>query len=298
VRVTFFRFAERKSPKKGRPCSLRPHSPVGRAGQPAVLVRGARCGTRCALRATLKQPQRVSQRRRVSFGTRPPPALRSSAHPEGLGEPTSTRAIAALGPRTRRRFAPRPRGRVQRWPVWLFGWWAVQPLLAAPAAGRLRGGMRVGARMLRALTRRSCLNGAPQARSEFCGAPRNRPDAGLPLRNAKGSQTGGRLLFGDFLLANQEKVTAPPGAHPGSRPQHRHAASISQRANPGFDKLSPRNLKSPNPMRSRRHHTQRQAPRLTCAARNPPPAPPACAHPPAAGLHRCRTTASGWTAPC
>jgi len=26
----------------------------------------------------------------------------------------------------------------------------------------------------------------------------------------------GRLLFGDFLLATQEKVTAPPGAHPAS----------------------------------------------------------------------------------
>ena len=94
--------------------------------------------------------------------------------------------------------------------------------------------------MLRQLTRRGCPNGAPQARSEFCGAPRNRPAAGLPLRKAKGSQTGGRLLFGDFLLARQEKVTAPPGALPGSRPPHKHAAhqrACEQRT--GFDKLSP-----------------------------------------------------------
>ena len=204
-------------------------------------------------------------------------------------------------PAQRVALAPARWGRAQQRPVRLFGCSAVR--LSNPCWLRLRRGgcgvsMGVAARMLRALSRRSCLNGAPQARSEFCGAPRNRPDAGLPLRNAKGSQTGGRLLFGDFLLANQEKVTAPPGAHPGSRPQHRHVASISQRANPGFDKLSPRNLKSPNPMRPRRHHTQRQGPRLTCAARNPPPAPPACAHPPAAGLHRCRTTASGWMEPC
>ena len=85
------------------------------------------------------------------------------------------------------------------------------PLLAAPAAGRLWGGMGVEAPMLRELTRRSCPNGAPQARSEFCGAPHNRPAAGLPLRTAKGSQTGGRLFFGDFLLAKQKKVTRTPG---------------------------------------------------------------------------------------
>jgi hypothetical protein len=50
-----------------------------------------------------------------------------------------------------------------------------------------------------------------------------RPAAGVPRSAAQGSQTGGRLLFGDFLLARQEKVTAPPGAHPGSRPSHKHA---------------------------------------------------------------------------
>ena len=212
MRVTFFRFAERKSPKKGRPYSLRPHSPAGRAGQPAVLVRGARCGTRCALRAPLRQPQRVSQRRRVSFGTRPPPALRSSAHPEGLGEPTSTRAIAALGPRTRRRFAPRPRGRAQQWPVWLFGCWAVHPCWLRLRRGGCGVSMGVAAPMPRALTRRGCPSGAPQAQSEFHGAPRNRTDAGLPLRNAKGSQTVGRLSFGYFSLAKQRTSTSPAGA--------------------------------------------------------------------------------------
>ena len=98
MRVTFFRVAERKSPKKGRPYSLRPHSPCGRVGQPAVLVRRVRCGTRCAL-ARYAQTAAASQfTMRVSFGTRSPHALRSSAHPEGLGERTSTRAIALLGP--------------------------------------------------------------------------------------------------------------------------------------------------------------------------------------------------------
>ena len=77
--------------------------------------------------------------------------------------------------------------------------------------------------MLRELIRRVCPNGAPQARSELRGAPRKRPDAGLPRSEAQGSQTEGRLFFGDFLLAKQKKVTAPPGAHPGLRPLQKHS---------------------------------------------------------------------------
>ena len=92
------------------------------------------------------------------------------------------------------------------------------PLLAAPAAGRLRGGMGVEAPMLRELTRRSCPNGAAKQRSEFCGAPRNRPGAGLPLRTAKGSQTGSPffwvLFFGEAknkYLARRGESRLPPG---------------------------------------------------------------------------------------
>ena len=120
--------------------------------------------------------------------------------------------------RGRMRHALRKLGRAQRWPVWLFGCWMFgsPPLLAAPAAGRLRGGTRVGARVLRELTRRGCLNEAATQRSEFHGAPRNRHAAGLPLRTAKGSQTGGRLSFGSFSLAKQRKVPRPPGRLPAS----------------------------------------------------------------------------------
>ena len=154
--------------------------------------------------------------------------LRSSAHTEGMGEPnsrTAPRAIASLGPLL---WAQAPcAGRS------LFGversddpngCLAVHPLLAAPAAGRLRGGMGARAPMLRDLTRRGCPSGAAQQQSEFHGAPRNRPGAGLPLRTAKGSQTWGRLSFGYFSLAKQRKVPRPPGRNPGSRPWQRHAA--------------------------------------------------------------------------
>ncbi len=156
----------------------------------------------------------------------PCPALLGTRRREP-GERTSIRAIAALGPVSRAQ-APRaaqtgPSAAMARVDVRLS-----KPLLAAPAAGRLRGGTRVGARVLRELTRRGCLNEAATQRSEFHGAPRNRHAAGLPLRTAKGSQTGGRLFFGDFLLAKQKKVTRTPG---DSRLPHSTRACFSnQRA--------------------------------------------------------------------
>jgi hypothetical protein len=98
--------------------------------------------------------------------------------------------------------------RAQRRPEWLFGCSAVHPLLAAPAAGRLRGGMGVGAPMLRDLTRRGCPSGAAQQQSEFHGAPRNRPAAGLPRSAAQGSQTGGRLSFDFFSWRSKKSYCA------------------------------------------------------------------------------------------
>ena len=154
--------------------------------------------------------------------------LCSSAHTEGRGSQnsrTATRAIASLGPLL---WAQAPcAGRSICWvdrsedPNGFLG---VHPLLAAPAAGRLRGGMGARAPMLRDLTRRGCLSGAAQQQSEFHGAPRKRTAAGLPRSAAKGSQTGGRLSFGYFSLAKQRKVPRPPGRNPGSRPWQRHAA--------------------------------------------------------------------------
>ena len=152
---------------------------------------------------------------------------RSSAPTEGMGEPnsqTATRAIASLGPNSSAHVprAGRSSGRVERSddPNGCLG---VHPLPAAPAAGRLWGGMGVEAPMLRHLTRRSCPNGAAKQHSEFCGAPRNRPAAGLPRSAAQGSQTGGRLLLPSFL-GDARKEGAPPGAYPGTRPQTRHAS--------------------------------------------------------------------------
>ena len=180
------------------------------AGNLRCSVRGcaAELTARCALRSNNcgKSVHEV----RVSFGTRTHPLPCASRHAQKGTQRTSIRAIALLGPVC----AARGTCASEVGPSEAMARVAVRlstPLLAAPAAGWLRGGMGVEAPMLRALTRRGCPSGAAQQQSEFHGAPRNRPAAGLPLRTAKGSQTGGRLFFGDFLLAKQKKVTRPPG---------------------------------------------------------------------------------------
>ncbi|AOG21602.1 hypothetical protein BSY15_1838 [Acidovorax sp. RAC01] len=100
MRVTFFRVAERKSPKKGRPHCLRPlrFAP----GQPVVLAGGVRRRTRCAaLQLRSNSCGESVHEARVSFGTRAtPPAALLGAH-RGDGERTSIRAIASLGPISR-----------------------------------------------------------------------------------------------------------------------------------------------------------------------------------------------------
>ncbi len=197
MRVTFFWVAKRKSPKKRRPRCLRPRRCA--PGQPAVLGFG---GVSLEL-ASLRQSRALIRQ-----------TLRSSAHTEGRGSGHPFGPLLRSAPfRGRRRLAlgvadAGSSAATTRVAVRLFG---PHPLLAAPAPGRLRGGSRASARLLRDLTRRGCPSGAAQQHSEFRGAPRNRTGAGLPLRTAKGSQTEGRLFFAYFLLASQKKVTPLPG---------------------------------------------------------------------------------------
>ena len=163
--------------------------------------------------------------------------LRSSAHTEGRGhrtaeQPTSIRAIASIGLilRAHSPCAGRSAGWVERSddPKGCSDVLSCPTPVAAPASGRLRGGMGVEAPMLRELTRCGCLNGAAMQRSEFRSAPRNRPDAGVPRSEAQGSQTRGRLLLPSFL-GDARKEGAPPGAHPGTRPGQRHAAKSTSK---------------------------------------------------------------------
>jgi hypothetical protein len=172
-----------------------------RCGQPAVL---AASGVSLELApAALRQSRALIRW-----------PLRSSAHPEGTVAaqqpygPSLRSAPKGAGAVRRARQAKRSDGPSSFHPFWL--------RLRRGACGV---GMRVGARMLRHLTRRICPNGAPQVRSELCGAPRKRHDAGLPRSAAQGSQTVGRLSFGYFSLAKQRKVPRPPGRDPASHAQ-------------------------------------------------------------------------------
>ena len=202
------------------------------AGNLRCSVRGCHRRTRCAPAALRSNNCGESVHEvRMSFGTRTHPLPCASRHAQKGTQRTSIRAIALLGPVCAARGAcaremgpseAMARGAVRLLAVRLLAVRLSNPLLAAPAAGLLRGGTRVGARVLRELTRRGCPSGAAQQQSEFHGAPRNRHDAGLPRSAAKGSQTGGRLSFAYFSLAKQRKVSRPPGRQPGSRPQPRH----------------------------------------------------------------------------
>ena len=188
--VTFSCLAKRKSPKRRRPycacpfAALRATCDARSGGAPQNSLRaGALRSNNCG-----ESVHEV----RVSCGTRTHPLPCASRHAQkGTRNRTSTRAIASLGPVCAGASASRCAIQAERsdgpygcwavgllgcWAVGLLGCWAATPLLYAPGARRRRGGVGVpqDTPALRQLTRRVCLNGAPQARSELRGAPRIR----------------------------------------------------------------------------------------------------------------------------
>ncbi|RZJ10342.1 MAG: hypothetical protein EON50_15580 [Acidovorax sp.] len=100
MRVTFFRVAERKSPKKGRPPVCDPFASLR-----GNLRRGG-CGVRRGTRFALARAARTATASQLTRHGRcdahaHPPTAPPQAQPAGGGQPniqTSTRAIAALGP--------------------------------------------------------------------------------------------------------------------------------------------------------------------------------------------------------
>ena len=118
----------------------------------------------------------------------------------GAGQPTSTRAIASLGPACA---APSACARevgssaaTTRVAVRLLG---CPPPVAAPAAGRLRGGMGVEAPMLRHLTRRGCPNGALQRAVSFAAHPATAPTQVCPFAPRRGRRLGVALSLVTFF---------------------------------------------------------------------------------------------------
>ena len=72
--------------------------------------------------------------------------------------------------------------------------------------------------LLRDLTRCGCLNGENAVNEVSSAAPPIDRAPQVARSEAQGHGKWGRLFFGVFLLAEQKKDTAPPGAHPGIRP--------------------------------------------------------------------------------
>ena len=175
VRVTFFCFAKRKSPKKRRPCCLRPLRFA--AGQPGVLVRGVRRGTHCAPAALRSNNHGESvDEAGVSCGT---PATPRPARPRriqkgwGANSPSGRRCArpGVLGAQ-----GARVGGRAQRWPVWLSGF-------GFPSGcAEERSGQRIRAR--------DCLSEASSSET-----PLDASTAGCPKRSAGTQRVGSPFLW-------------------------------------------------------------------------------------------------------
>ena len=234
--VTFFCFAKRKSPKKRRPycpCPLR-FAP----GQPAMLPHGVCRGTHCAPTALRSDNHgKLDHEACVSFGTHAHPLRCASRHGQKGTHRTAKRAIAALGLALAARSACAPSGRAQRWPVRFA---AFNPLLAAPASGCLRGGMRAPARMLRELIRRVCLNGARQRAVSYAAHPASAPTQVCPFAARRGRRLWGAFLCLLSCRATRKEVarrgeprpppsTAPPGA--SKRKIHAPQPPLNQSSN-------------------------------------------------------------------
>ena len=208
---------EKATPLSASP-ALRYGATCGARGQGALRNSLRACG------APLKQPQRVSSRSAcVLRHTRHPARCAPRRIQRGWGTDIHTGHRFA-----RPRFTGASASRCADWversedPCGCSAVLGCPPPVAAPAAGRLRGGMGVEAPMLRHLTRRGCPSGAAQQQSEFHGALRYRPDAGCPFAQRRGRRLGVAFSLVTFFWRSKRKLLARR-ATPGLRPQHRHA---------------------------------------------------------------------------
>ncbi len=218
--------------RKGDPQSA---TPALRSGAHLRRVGcGVRRGTRFALRAPLRQPRRVSSRS-MGAATPMPPRNRPAAGAASRGgaaehpnSQTALRAIAALGP------AAAARGACAREMGPSEAMARVDVRSPGFPSGCARGAQGAGWRVcrrthaLRELTHRSCPSGAPQARSEFCGAPRDRAPQVAPERSAGVADSRVALSLVTFFRRRERKSLARR-ATPGLRPESTHASQTSAR---------------------------------------------------------------------
>ena len=191
MRVTFFRVAERKSPKKGRPPVCDPFAE--RRGKPAAgRLRGAPQNSLRCFAAPFGQLRRVSSRS-MGASTPMPPHNRPAAGAASRGwtaEQPHGPLLRSAPPVQRVALAPARWGRAQQRPVWM----SVGSPSRCAEERRAWGGMGVEAPVLRTLTRRGCPSGARSAKRVPRRAPRP-STAGCPQRSEGTQRVGSPFLW-------------------------------------------------------------------------------------------------------
>ena len=261
-RGTFLCFAKEKYPKERRPAVCVPHAFA--SGQPAVLGPSGVSPKLAALR----------QRRALIRS-----ALRSSAQPDGGGQPGMPMTNTSTGTKKTHTVGLPVSVAVSAVWNWLFGC-LDPPHLYAPALcsfGRIKG--------RRCLSRRR-VHGGP--RPKLCSA-------GRPGAKRRGRRQLGRLSLGHVSLAKQRKVSRLPGRDPADSARK---ISLQKQAAPPQKKRPLKPIKpSPTPApqtkrcrcqspRPKPRDSPSKAPRHRAAASGrarpmqpptpPPPAPARC----------------------
>ncbi len=214
--------------RKGEPWCLRPPSPFGRRGQPAVL--GGKARLRNSLRAGALRSDNRSQSDHeagVSFGT---PARLASCAPrrshEG-GVQHTGHCFARPGVREcvapRTVFSGRSAGafcRAQRWP-----WGRATRRPGSLPSGCAWGAQGVGwrtcrrTRPLRELTCRGCPSVARQRAASSTAHPTpEHPRLPRSPCGRTGSHPAGSPFFWLLFFGEAKKSSSPAGARPGPRP--------------------------------------------------------------------------------
>ena len=219
VRVPFFRVAERKEPKKGRPHCLRPLRFA--TGQPAVLGFG---GVSLEL-----APFHFAQT--IASPDPPNPALLGASrgargHNIHTGLCFARPHLAGASATRCATWAERSDGPNGCSAVRLFGCSAVHPLLAAPAAGRLRG--EHGRRSAHA----SCSDSPwlserrAQRKASSTAHPATDSTQVCPFAPRRGRRLGVAFSLVTFFWRSKRKLLARR-ATPGPRPKTKHASPTS-----------------------------------------------------------------------
>ncbi len=225
MRVTFFCFAKRKSPKKRRPPVCDPCASL--RGRPASgRLRGAPWNSLCAgARRSDSHGESDHEARALRRACHPATAP-PQAQPAGGGAAEQPNSQHPSGPllrsaqiSQREALAPARRGRAKQRPVWLF----CPPCPSGCAEERRVWRIRA----------RVCLSDAQ--RRELSETPPNPSTAGCPVAKRRGRRQWGRPFFGSFLSATRKKGTRTPGdsrpppSNQAQRPIHPQAPTTSVR---------------------------------------------------------------------